>query len=96
MRAVYVYYRIDPAHAGEAANRIDTLLRAMAPYCATPPRKMHRCDDSDTWMEIYEGIADWEVFRTRLEHEAHHCGAGVEPIGERHLECFETFEEVTE
>ncbi len=88
MRAAYVYYRIDPARAEEAAGCVDALLSAMTPHCAMPPRRLCRCDDADTWMEIYEGIADWSGFSAALAQAVLNCGVVRHVLGERHLECF--------
>ena len=88
MKSAYVYYRIDPAQASLAADRIDALLGRMAAHCSAMPRRQHRCDDPATWMEIYEGIADWVAFATALDTTlACLDGAGF-ILGERHLECF--------
>ena len=88
MASLYVYYRIDPAQALLAAKRIDALLDTMAVHCATPPRRLQRCDDASTWMEVYEGIADRAVFAAALHAAAtaQDCTAFIQ--GERHLECF--------
>jgi len=91
VRTAYVYYRIDPAHVAACAGRIDALLAAMAPCCANPPRRLRRCDDADTWMEIYEGIADWAAFERALEREVRRSGAARHVTGSRHLECFIPF-----
>jgi hypothetical protein len=87
---VYVYYRIDPAQATLAATQIDALLVAMAPHCHQPPRRLGRCDDPCTWMEIYEGIADFETFSGTLNsaEQASNCTEFM--AGERHRECFST------
>jgi hypothetical protein len=86
--SVYVYYRIDPAQAPLAAARIDALLDMMAVHCSAPPRRLQRCDDASTWMEIYEGIADRAVFSAALHAAvaAQGCAAFIQ--GDRHLECF--------
>lgn len=89
MHAAYVYYRIDPAHTREAAQCIDALLGAMAPYCARPPRRMHRCGEASTWMEIYEDIADRDAFLAALAREVEIRCPDHHFLGERHLECFE-------
>lgn len=88
MASIYVYYRIDPVQAPLAAMRIDALLGAMAVHCSAPPRRLQRCDDASTWMEIYEGIADRAVFSAALHAAvaAQGCTAFIQ--GERHLECF--------
>ena len=88
MRHVYVYYRIAPARATHAAERIDALLQAMARYCGTPPRRLVRCDDATTWMEIYEAIADWPSFETALQDQLAALGIADVVDGPRHLECF--------
>ena len=88
MRHAYVYYRIDPAQAELAASRIDTLLTLMAAHCSQPPRRLNRCDGPTTWMEVYEGIADFDAFVTALNAAtgAIHCDDFTQ--GKRHLECF--------
>lgn len=88
MASIYVYYRIDPAQAQLAAARIDALLGTMAAHCLTPPRRLQRCDDASTWMEVYEGIADVAAFSTALHAAvaAQGCTAFIQ--GDRHLECF--------
>ena len=95
MRAAYIYYRIDPVRAIETASCIDALLSAMAPHCLQPPRRLRRCDDAGTWMEIYEGIEDWPAFVRALELEAKRCDADRHATDGRHIECFSTFENQT-
>ncbi len=88
MTSAYIYYRIDPAQADLAAARIDTLLNVLATHCRQSPRRLSRCDDPDTWMEIYEDIVDLTTFRAALNTavEAFDCAGFVQ--GERHLEYF--------
>lgn len=88
MRHVYVYYRVQADRLDAAAERVDALLDALSGYCTAAPRRMRRCDDSTTWMEVYEGVVEYEAFcaamdalATRLELET------FMPAG-RHLECF--------
>lgn len=88
MQHVYVYYRVDRSQASLAARQIDRLLLAMTPYCGQPPRRLARCDDPSTWMEIYEKIARLEPFLAALQTavEAYGCNAFI--CEGRHLECF--------
>jgi len=88
VKHAYVYYRIDPVQANLAAARIDGLLSAMAAHCSQRPRRLSRCDDTATWMEIYEVIADYAEFTAALNSavQAFDCAAFTH--GERHLECF--------
>jgi hypothetical protein len=87
---VYVYYRIDPAQADLATTQIDALLLAMTPHCNQPARRLIRCDDAHTWMEIYEGITDFEIFSGALNsaEQASNCTEFI--AGERHREYFST------
>jgi hypothetical protein len=85
---LYVYYRIDALQAGLAAARIDALLETMATHCSQPPRRLSRCDDAATWMEIYEGIADFAEFSAALNSAVLTLGCATFTQGERHLECF--------
>lgn len=88
MHSVYVYYRIDLAQVELATIRIDALQHELAAHCSLPPRRLSRCDDATTWMEIYEHIVDYERFT--LAHdtavELQRCEEFT--LGERHLECF--------
>ena len=88
MKSVYVYYRIHPAQEAVAADRIDALLGVMTEHCTEPPRRLSRCDDSATWMEIYEGIGDYAAFTVALAAAARSLGCVSFTQGERHLECF--------
>jgi hypothetical protein len=88
VKSAYVYYRIDPAQASLAAARINALLAAMAEHCIQPPRRMVRCDDAGTWMETYEGIADFAAFAKALDVAAQRFDCAAFTRGERHLECF--------
>ncbi len=88
MKCAYVYYRIDPEQASLAATRIDALLNAMTTHCSQPPRRLERCDDPTTWMEIYEGIADLTTFAVALNRAAEALSYGEFTLGKRHLECF--------
>ena len=88
MKHAYVYYRIDPAQADLAAVRIDALLHALATHCSQPPRRLTRCDEAATWMEIYEGIADIAAFVAALNAAVQSFDCAGFTHGERHLECF--------
>lgn len=88
MRHVYIYYRVDPTQADAAARAVDAVLNVLAPLCATPPRRLARCDDPALWMETYEGIADFAAFQNALgAAEAKLGDAGI-ALDTRHRECF--------
>ena len=88
MRHAYVYYRIDLAQAGLAASRIDTLLASMAAFCSRPPRRLIRCKNPETWMEIYEDIPDMGQFVAALDDSVATLRCSDFTLDERHLECF--------
>lgn len=88
MKDAYVYYRVDPAQVDLAAVRIDALLSALATHCSRPPRRLSRCGDSATWMEVYEGIADFSAFVAALSASIKSLDVARFTLGERHLECF--------
>jgi len=88
VKGAFVYYRIDPAQASLAADRIDALLDAMTAHCSAPPRRLNRCNDPVVWMEVYEGIADFAAFSAALNATARAFNCTAFTLGERHLECF--------
>jgi Domain of unknown function (DUF4936) len=88
VKFAYVYYRVDPAQATLAAERIDALLGALGGHCRQPPRRLVRCDDPTTWMEIYEGFADFTAFVAALDAATQTFNCAAFTLGERHLECF--------
>jgi hypothetical protein len=88
VRSAYVYYRIDPAQAALAAARINVLLDLMEEHCSEPPRRLARCDDAATWMEIYEHIADYAAFAAAMDAALRAVDCATFTRGERHLECF--------
>jgi hypothetical protein len=95
VRHAYLYYRIDPAQETDATVRIDALLDAMAHHCTQPPRRLTRCGDPATWMEIYEGISDFAAFTHALGTATHRFGCATFTRGERHLECFSPADHAT-
>lgn len=89
MQHVYVYYRVDLSQADRAATQIDQLLLAMAPHCGQAPRRLTRCDDPSTWMEVYEKIAQPELFLAALQTAVDALGCTAFIRDGRHLECFD-------
>jgi hypothetical protein len=88
VRHAYIYYRIDRGQAALAADRVDALLASLAPHCSHAPRRLQRCDDPATWMEVYEGIADFAAFAAALKEVVREAGCDAFTLGERTLECF--------
>lgn len=89
MRHVYVYYRIDAARTAQLAACVDALFAALRAYCTTPPRRLRRCDDASTWMEVYEGVRDAAAFAATMNEQVAQLGLDALISGGRHVECFE-------
>lgn len=96
MRSAYIYYRVQTACADTATRQVALLMQAMRPHCRMPPRALQRCDDTGTWMEIYEDIPDWPAFVAALALATAEAVPGAWLAGERHLECFQTHASVAE
>lgn len=65
MISLYVYYRVEgdvPARASAARAMQAALAAAHGVQC----RLKRRCDDGQTWMEEYHGIAEREAFAAAL------------------------------
>jgi hypothetical protein len=87
----YVYYRIDPAHGGEAATSVGRAQDELRQRAGISGRCLRRVDDAATWMEIYENIADRDAFEATLAAvvQSHGLERWLAPGASRHLECFE-------
>jgi hypothetical protein len=85
----YVYYRVaKPAQAQALVREIQAALKIR---CSIAGRLVRKCDDSNTWMEIYEGVRDAVSFEHNLAIavQAAHFDDVMEPGSARHMECFE-------
>ncbi|ENO89578.1 DUF4936 family protein [Thauera linaloolentis] len=88
---LYLYYRLRPdADAAAARTRVRAMQAELAQRTGIRGRLMRRADDAATWMEVYEDIADPEVFRRALEAAtlAHRLADLLAADGMRHVECF--------
>lgn len=86
----YIYYRIDPAQAAAAAQRVQQLLDGVERATGVAGRLMRKRGEPNLWMEVYEDVADaaqfeWELAETVGKLKATEflqTGSG------RHTECF--------
>ena len=62
----YVYYRV-AEEAADARAVIDALMKDVEARTGISGRLLARCDDSATWMEIYESVADAPAFASALD-----------------------------
>ena len=88
MYKVYVYYRLEPRHAGEAETPIRALMARITCRAGVTAQLLKKCDEPLLWMESYAGIADKEAFLLELSSLADEYDVSVFIDGERHLECF--------
>jgi len=86
----YIYYRIDPTQR-------TAMLAAVARHFAYmraqgfEGRLMERPEDTDTWMEVFEAVADAAAFRRALSNAEHTSGVAdlLPDGGRRHVEHFQ-------
>ncbi|HQZ02095.1 MAG TPA: DUF4936 family protein [Thauera sp.] len=87
----YVYYRLRPDTDADIAHAsVRAMQAAVARQTGIQGRLLQREGEPDTWMEIYEGVADSLKFAQTLEAEtAAHClGDLLDAGGVRHIERF--------
>ena len=85
----YIYYRVaQPAQAQALVRHIQATLKANT---GIGGRLLRKRDDPSTWMEIYEGVGDIDVFEQCLAAavQAADFAAVLITGSVRHMECFE-------
>lgn len=82
MTSYYVYYRVEDGRLHSLRADIERLLGTVERATGVRGRWMRRRDKPDTYMEVYENVADDAAFEALLEREA--AGLGLE----RHVERF--------
>ncbi len=86
---LYVYYRVDCAHAEALQARVATMQQALASrsgVAAALKRRPQAKDGRHTWMETYLNIPDG--FDTLLQQAVSVSALDALIDGERHLEYF--------
>lgn len=78
----YVYYKVKPEQVEALRGGVQGLFSAIEKHCGVRGRWMRRCDDSATFMEVYEDVKDQAGFEAVLEREGAKLGL------ERKLERF--------
>jgi hypothetical protein len=77
----YVYYRVDAGKLDSLRASVERLFGNIERETGVRGRWMRRRDDSSTYMEVYEDVADDEAFEAVLAREA--AGLGLERRVER-------------
>lgn len=78
----YVYYKVSPERVAALRPMIEELFSIIESQAGVRGRWMRRRDDSSTYMEVYEGVANERAFEALLEREGAKLGL------ERRLERF--------
>lgn len=82
MTNYYVYYRVEASRLPGLRPDVERLFGVVERATGVRGRWMRRRDKPDTYMEVYENVADDAAFEALLEREA--AGLGLE----RHVERF--------
>lgn len=82
MTSYYVYYRVEAGRLATLRVEVERLLALIEKATGVRGRWMQRRDEPETYMEIYENVADDAAFEALLERES--AGLGLE----RHVERF--------
>jgi len=77
----YVYYRVDAGKLDALRTSVESLFDNIERETGVRGRWMKRRDDSSTYMEVYEGVANDKAFEALLAREA--AGLGLERRVER-------------
>jgi hypothetical protein len=90
---LYIYYRVDSAHATPLFGKIKGVQAMLQARLVSLARSsaVREQDGLQTWMEIYQGIlpASAEDFIRTLDRALEDSGAAALIRGERHVEQFE-------
>jgi len=89
----YVYYRVASSETARARAVVDAVQAALRRDTGIQGRLMRRDDDSNTWMEIYEGVAEPLGFEAELDRllEQHGFAGCMAADARRHTERFTLF-----
>jgi hypothetical protein len=64
---LYVYFKLAEQPRAELIAALQAMQGELAAQTGVRARLMRRRDDIDTWMEVYEGIADATAFSALLQ-----------------------------
>ena len=86
----YIYFRIAPEQAAEIKAAVQQLQSVIHVQLGITGRLLIKRDAPNTWMEVYENIAEPSEFEAvlRLAEEQAGIAKLLSPGETRHLECF--------
>ena len=82
MTSYYIYYRVEAGRLPGLRADIERLFGTVERATGVRGRWMRRRDRPDTYMEVYENVADDAAFESLLERETASLGL------QRHVERF--------
>jgi quinol monooxygenase YgiN len=88
--SLYSYYRVDPARRDALRSAVEALFQAVAQAHGVQGRWMHRKDDPETFMEVYDNSEDVEALAAFIRQECERTGFRqlLADAGARHDEIF--------
>lgn len=73
-QSYFVYYKVRPERLEELCDRVRALFAAVERDTGVRGHWMRRRDDPETYMEVYEGVAEASAFEVVLEREVRRVG----------------------
>ncbi len=84
----YVWYRVQAGTEAEAETAVRSLQARLACRSGVSGRLLKKRDAAETWMEVYEGVAEPQSFERQLRELAERYDVEMFLDGGRHVECF--------
>ena len=86
----YIYYKVAAQNADRVRAAALELQRALLRATGITGRLLCRRDNPETWMEVYEGVADTAAFQAALDTEVQRLQFGnlLGPDARRITELF--------
>lgn len=88
--AYYIYYRIDPACAAQAEQRVRAMQAGLDCKTGVAGRLLKKRGEPHLWMEIYEEVEDADAFEQALAEAVNgeRLLELLKPGTDRSIECF--------
>lgn len=84
----YVWYQVTDADDRELEQAVRGLQARLACRTGVAGRLLKRRDRPDTWMEVYEAVAEPIAFERELQALVDQFDIEVRLADRRHVECF--------
>ena len=84
----YVWYRVQAGKETEAETAVRSLQARLACRIGAAGRLLKKRDAPETWMEIYENVAEPQGFKRQMQELVERYDLEIFLDGGRHIECF--------